>query len=266
VTPAALVAALLADLREESLVTETLLRPLAPADWDLPTPAPGWTIRDPVTHLAYFDQAAVLAALDPERFSIEASELIVLGEDFPDQVAARFRRMPGADALEWFASARATLIETYSATDPKLRLPWYGPPMSVASAITARLMETWAHTQDIADTLGLTREPANRLRHIAHLGVSTMAFTHVLHGRPVPAGPIRVDLLGPEGAHWTWGPAGAADRISGDAVDFCLVVTQRRHIGETGLRVTGQAARGWMEIAQAFAGRPTTRSASGGPR
>lgn len=262
---AADIPALLADLRAESRVLETLLGALPAAAWNRPTPSPGWSIRDQVTHLAYFDEAAVLAAADPERFEAEAAELLALGDDFPDQVAARFRGLPGPQALAWFASARAALLGTLAVADPRRRLPWYGPPMGLASAITARLMETWAHTQDITDTVGVTRQPTARLRHIAHLGVSTMAFTHTLHGLPVPAAPVRVDLLAPGKDHWTWGPAEASDQVSGTALDFCLAVTQRRHPADTGLRITGETARRWMSIAQAYAGRPGTGRAPGQP-
>ena len=250
--------ALLADLRAESDVTESLLAPLGPADWDRPTPAQGWSIRDQVTHLAYFDQAATLALLDPERFQIEAADVIAIGAAFPDQIAEGYRRMPAADALIWFGSARATLLEAFAAADPAQRVPWYGPPMSLATSITARLMETWAHSQDIADALGVTRPATSRLRHIAHLGVTTMAFTHILHGLPAPDAPIRVELAGPDGHRWTWGTDDAADQVAGSALDFCLVVTQRRAPADTGLRVTGDAARTWLAIAQAFAGQPTT--------
>jgi uncharacterized protein (TIGR03084 family) len=140
--------------------------------------------------------------------------------------------------------------------DPSTRLPWYGPPMSAASSVTARLMETWAHGQDIADALGVTRQPTTRLRHVAHLGVATREFSFRLRGLPVPAAPVRVELTAPDGAIWAWGPADAPERVAGSAVDFCLLVTQRRHQADTGLLTSGRAAAEWLAIAQAFAGPP----------
>ena len=50
---------LLADLAVETRVLDHLLRGLPPAQWGLPTPAEGWAIRDQVSHLAFFDEAAV---------------------------------------------------------------------------------------------------------------------------------------------------------------------------------------------------------------
>jgi uncharacterized protein (TIGR03084 family) len=135
--------------------------------------------------------------------------------------------------------------------------------MGLVSSVTGRLMETWAHGQDILDTLGEQREPTARLRHIAELGVRTFAFCFRLRGRPVPDTPVRVELSGPGdpgnlgGQRWSWGPDGAADRVEGNAEEFCLVVTQRRNVADTGLMVTGPVAAEWITIAQAFAGAAT---------
>ena len=45
--------------------------------------------------------------------------------------------------------------------------------------------------------------------------------------------------------------------VRGTAEDFCLVVTQRRHVDDTSLAISGEAARVWMVRAQVFAGPPT---------
>jgi uncharacterized protein (TIGR03084 family) len=74
------------------------------------------------------------------------------------------------------------------------------------------------------------------------------------HGRPVPDASPAVVLRAPDGATWAWGDPDASDRVEGEAVEFCLVVTQRRHLDDTTLRVDGPIARDWMGIAQAFAG------------
>jgi uncharacterized protein (TIGR03084 family) len=137
--------------------------------------------------------------------------------------------------------------------------------MSVRSFVTARIMETWAHGQDIADTLSVNRAPTDRLRHVAHLGVSTRNWSYVVRGLPPNQAPVIVELAGPSAPTWRWGPDEAEDRVDGTALDFCLVVTQRRHWQDTGLRVRGEAAREWMTIAQAFAGRATEVRPGRGP-
>jgi uncharacterized protein (TIGR03084 family) len=262
-------AALVADLAAESVDLTRMLVPLAPADWELPTPAAGWAIRDQVSHLAFFDQAATLAATDPERFRREAAQLVSGGGDFTEVIARDHRHLPAADLLEWLTTAREEYLATFAQLAPSTRLPWYGPPMSAASSVTARLMETWAHGQDVADALGVHRPATGRLRNIAHLGVVTMGFSFTVRGEPVPTAPVRVELAAPDGTTWSWGAPEAADSVRGDALDFCLLVTQRRHLADTGLRATGPVAVAWLDLAQAFAGppgpgRPRAEGGSGG--
>jgi len=250
----ALIDSLVDDLLAESAALRQVLAGLAVADWGLATPAAGWTVTDQVTHLAYFDDAARRSVTEPERFTAEAEQIAAAGGDFIDQVAARYRDTPPADVLAWFDQARARLTEAYRQADPSVRLPWYGPPMSLASSVTARLMETWAHGQDVLDTIGIARVPTARMRHVADLGIRALRYAYTVNGLPVPAEPIRVELAGPDDARWDWGPADAANRVSGTALDFCLLVTQRRHRDDTALEVTGAVVRQWMSIAQAFAG------------
>jgi len=144
----------------------------------------------------------------------------------------------------------------FAALDAGTTLPWYGPPMSAASSVTARLMETWAHGQDVVDAVGAIREPTSRLRNVAHLGVATYGWSHRVHGQEPPTTPVRVELTAPDGAQWTWGPADAADRVTGSALNFCLLVTQRRHRADLALVANGPVADRWLDVAQAFAGPP----------
>src|SRR6266496_1813039 len=253
---AAVLPALLDALAAETAALDAVLAPLRPPEWARPTPAAGWNIADQVSHLAYFDETALLAAVDPARFRHHAREVLAGLADLPDRVAAEHRDRAGRDLLDWFRGARQALLDGFASVDPSRRLPWYGPDMSPASSVTARLMETWAHGQDVCDALGTARPVTNRLRHIAHLGVRTMAFSFALNGLAVPDDPVRVELSGPGSDRWAWGPPEAANRIRGTALDFCLAVTQRRNPADLALDVRGGAAQEWITIAQAFAGPP----------
>lgn len=244
------------DLREETHSLQEVLAGLDIQAWSTPTPAAGWTVQDQVNHLAYFDEATVLAVTDPTRFRSEAAELSAPGDDFPDRLVRGHRNLSPQQSAAWFARARAALLELAAHASPGLRLPWYGPDMSITSTCTARLMETWAHGQDVADALGITRAPTDRLRHIAHLGVATRTFSFRLRGLVPPEDDVAIELTAPSGDVWQWGDPSAGDRVSGTALDFCLVVTQRRHLSDTGLTVTGDVASRWMSLAQAFAGVP----------
>jgi uncharacterized protein (TIGR03084 family) len=254
-------AALAADLDAESAVTRALVAGLDETGWHLATPAAGWDIADQITHLAYFDGVTVQSAVAPEEFLAALADYETAGGVSPDDIAARFRDLESAGLLAWFDTARAQLIDTFSGLEPALRLPWFGPAMSAASSLTARIMETWAHTQDIADALGVSREPTGRLRHVAHIGVGARAYSFAVRGKPAPSVPVRVELVAPSAsadATWTWGPEDAGDRITGQALDFCLLVTQRRHRDDVDLTIEGRAAQEWMAIAQAFAGAAGT--------
>jgi uncharacterized protein (TIGR03084 family) len=241
---------LLGDLAAETASVRALTDPLPDADWALETPSPGWTIADTIGHLAYFDDAAVASATAPDVFRAERD---AAPDVDPDTLVERYRHLGPAAIRSWFGTSRAVLLEVFAELDPAARVPWFGPDMSVASAVTARLMETWAHGEDVADTLGVTRAPTDRLRHIAHLGVAVRGFSFAVHGRPAPSAPVRVEL---DGGRFAWGPPGAADRITGSLLDFCLLVTQRRHRDDTDLVIAGPAAGEWMDVAQAYAGAP----------
>ncbi|MEX2291568.1 MAG: TIGR03084 family metal-binding protein [Mycobacteriales bacterium] len=252
------------DLAAESGDLFRLLSRLEVDDWDRPTPAAPWTIRDQVTHLAFFDDISTLAATDVARFEREATELTALGEDFAAVVAQRRQDRAGPVAAAWLQRSRSEYLQVFRGLSPSQTLPWFGPPMSAASSVTARLMETWAHGQDIADTVQVGRTPTSRLRHVAHLGVRTLAWSFTVQGRPAPDRAVRVELAGPDGETWRWGPEDAEDRVLGSAEEFCLVATQRRHRGQTGLQATGPVATAWLDIAQAYAGPPGPGRPPGG--
>jgi uncharacterized protein (TIGR03084 family) len=255
---------LLDDLRGETRVVESMLNALPATQWAVETPAEGWSIGDQVTHLAYFDDAATLAAVDEDGFRAHAKELESHGPDFSAWVADQYRSMRSSDQHTWFRRARARLIAMFEPLSSKERLPWYGPPMSAASCISARIMETWAHGQDIAEAINFEYPQSMRLYHVAHLGVRTFAFSFQVHGIAVPDVPVTVDLEAPDGSRWTWGDPDSREKVTGPALDFCYVVTQRRHLSDTELVARGPFAIQWLKVAQAFAGPPTLGKAPAG--
>jgi len=243
------------DLLAETADIEALVDNLGDEGWALGTPAAGWDVKDQVGHLAYFDDRAHESMTDRDTFIAHRDE-VLSHPDFPDRIAADSRRFDGPQTLAWFRTARATLVDAARRVDPSMRVPWYGPDMSAASSITARIMETWAHGQDVADALGTQRAPTNRLRHVAFIGARALPNSYQARGRAVPDVPVRVELRAPGGELWTFGPDDASDTVRGPALDFCLAVTQRRHLDDLDLDLQGPVAKEWMSIAQAFAGPP----------
>lgn len=210
-----------ADLLEEYRALAALCDTLSPADWERVTPFYGWTPWDEIAHLLYFDETALVSVTDPERFAREATELSARtaagGEEISARASKRYSALDGATLLARWRGAHGTLVETLAALDPKARLGWYGPSMSARSFATARLMETCAHGQDIWDAMRRRRPGSARLKHIAHLDVTTYAWTFVNRGLPVPDAAPFVALTAPDGSAWTWGDAASAHSISGEA-------------------------------------------------
>jgi uncharacterized protein (TIGR03084 family) len=251
------ITALVDDLLAETTALEEILADLPDVDFELVTPAPVWTVRDQITHLTYFDAAVTRAIVDPDEFRTERDAALsgIAGiDDFTGHIAEQGRAMPIAEVRDAFATARSAMVAAFRSADPKLRVPWYGPDMGLASALTARIMETWAHGQDVEDALHVQRRATRALRNVAHLGVATMGYSFMARDLAPPSTPVRVELRATDGVTWEWGPADAVDRIAGEARDFCLVVTQRRHVADTQLVAEGPVAREWMAIAQCFAG------------
>lgn len=240
------------DLEAEHSELDELVAALTDAQWLLSTPSPGWVIRDQISHLWFFDQRAVMALTDPVAFADDMQWLLANGG--VDASIDLGRSLEPGALLHGWRTDRRRLIDVAGALDPSQRVPWYGPSMAARSFITARLMETWAHGQDVVDALGAVRHPSARLRHVAHLGVRARPFSYAVNGLSLPAVEVAVRLGGPDGELWEWGPSDADNVVSGSALEFCLVVTQRRHLADTSLSVVGDAAREWMTIAQAFAG------------
>ncbi|CAD7839027.1 MAG: hypothetical protein [Olavius algarvensis Delta 4 endosymbiont] len=247
------------DLTREQDSLDELVSALPPEDWENTTLCLDWTIKDEICHLAYFDYTARLAATDSEAFTqhlIEDFGQVKDMEEVTNITLARGRAMDIEGLLAWWRTERRLLNEALAGLNPKDRLPWYGPPMSALSFATARLMETWAHGQDIYDTLKQKHPVSPGLKHIAHIGVTTFNWSFTNRGQEAPDTPVYVSLTGPSGETWTWGDTAATQTITGPAEDFCLVVTQRRHVDDTVLAVVGDTARQWMLVAQAFAGPP----------
>lgn len=249
-------APIVADLRAESDELDALVAGLPAQRWADPTPAPGWTVAHQIGHLLWTDRVALTAVTDETRFAHEVEAAAADPAGFVDKGADELAALAPADLLADWRTTREQLHEALLTVPAGRKLPWFGPPMSALSMATARLMETWAHGLDVADALGVRRPATERLRSIAHLGVRTRDYAFVVNNLTPPAEPFLVELRGPGGDTWTWGPADAAQRVTGSAEDFCFLVTQRRPLSTLDITAHGPDAQHWLQIAQAFAGPP----------
>lgn len=263
-------AGLCTDLRAEYEELADLVEGLEPCDWERSTGFFQWTPWDEISHLLYFDEAALTALDDPQLFQHAARELIertvVRNEPISGICRALYGHLPGAELTACWRSGFGQLVDRLAQFDAKARLPWYGPTMSARSFATARMMECWAHGQDVWDVMRRRRPVHRRLRHIANLGVNTFGWSFTVRGQQLPGPMPWVDLEGEGGERWTWGEPSSTQWVRGPALDFCLVVTQRRHFHDTSLAVNGPVALAWMAVAQCFAGGPVTGPAPGARR
>lgn len=249
------------DLRAEGDEFHRLLSSLSAADWHRPTPFKDWTVEYVIQHLAFGDWLNTLSLTDPEQFSAVMTRRMAAragGRRAMGLEETGLELGQGPALLAQWHDRLHKLCDIFAASDPKARMKWVGPDMSVRSAATARLMETWAHGQDVYDMLHQPRVATDRIRNIATLGVNTYGWSFQVHGQEPPGPAPHVRLTAPSGAVWTWNEPDQDNRIEGTALDFCQVVTQGRHIDEVDLQITGEAAQQWMAIAQCFAGAPET--------
>jgi uncharacterized protein (TIGR03084 family) len=253
---AILVRDLVRDLGAESASLDALVAPLPPERWATPTPAEGWTIAHQIAHLAWTDRLVLLSAIHEDAFAAAAARASADPTGFADAGAREIAAEEPGKLLAMWRDGIVEVCEAMSHLPGGTHLSWFGPGMSAASMVSARIMETWAHGQDIADALGVVRAPTARLRHIAHLGYRTLGYAFMANGKAAPAEPVRVELTAPDGTLWTFGPADAANRVDGPALDFCRLVTQRAHRNDLALIAHGPVADAWLDLAQAFAGPP----------
>jgi uncharacterized protein (TIGR03084 family) len=254
------------DFRDEAAEFHAFLETLAPEDWERPTLFMDWTPWDVVAHLLYFDEISLHAAEGEEAFAARRKTLLdSVGVGMTNKMLQRrdLGQYAPPELLERWKTTCDELSAKLGRLDAKARLPWFGPDMSARMFTTARYMEAWAHAQEIYDLKRAKRKHSDRIRNIVAIGVRTYGWTFVNRKREIPGPPPYVRLTSPSGELWEYNDPSTRERIEGDAVDFCLTVTQVRNVGDTGLSVIGEVANRWMEIAQCFAGVPADPPAPG---
>jgi len=251
------------DLRTERDELDAVLAKLSDADWDRVTTFRNWRVWDVVAHLHLSDHMGMTSLAGEEPFRALMREMRDAGVPMADFARRWLGDIPGHELHARWHSLLGRLCDALALTEPEQRLPWAGPSMKPRMFTTARQMETWAHGWEIYDLLQLQRPQTDRLRNIATIGVRTFGWTFANRKQEPPGAAPRVELRAPSGAVWVWNEENSADRVTGEAVEFCQVVTQVRNVADTRLRVEGPVAAAWMAVAQCFAGPPADPPAPG---
>ena len=254
------------DFKAECDALYALLAPLDEADFDRVTQFKNWTINDVLEHLHIWNWAANESMANEASFMAYIEKMMSpeLGDaPLKERERTFLDGSKGHALLEKWHSFYREFADRFREADPKMRLKWAGPDMSARSSITARLMETWAHSQAVYDILGVERQEKDHIQNIVVLGVNTFDWTYKVRGT-TPPGPMPcLTLTAPSGQIWHYGEPSDSERVTGTAVDFCRVVTQVRNIADTSLQVVGPTATDWLSKAQCFAGAAEAPPARG---
>ena len=242
------------DLAAEQTALDELVRNLDEEQWGTPSTAAGWSVRDEIGHLAFFDEVAV-ASLRGEgeaRFA-ELDAAMRAGD-------ADFIRSPGAgrsgrEVLAQWRRARTAEVRAFRRIDPGARVPWGPNGMAATSLCTARLMETWAHGLDCFMALGVQPVDTERLRHVCHIAYRAIPNALLQAGvaMPAPLDDLVVEVSSPTGELWRFGRAEAPNRIDGTAAEFARVGVCRVRLEDaTSLRANGPLAESALPHLKAY--------------
>jgi uncharacterized protein (TIGR03083 family) len=135
--------------------TIALAETLAPADWELSTECPGWSVRDQVSHIIGIERW-MLGESDPEHG---------LPDDLPHvrndmgralEVAVDVRRqVPGPKLLDELREVLDRRLAALPDADPDEQVPLPNGRMGpYAQLMQFRAFDCWAHEQDIRRAVG----------------------------------------------------------------------------------------------------------------
>lgn len=242
------------DLAAEAADLDRAVAGLDAAGWATPTPAPGWTVAHQIAHLGFVAHLAWTAAAEPRAFGRMAA---AAKDDFEGAVNAALKDYltggPDQTLARW-RTEQAAATKALAEVPAGEVVPWLVNPLPPSILAAAGMMELFGHGQDVYDALGIDRIPTDRIGHLAFFGTRTRDFGYLAHGLTPPAEEFRFELTAPSGLVWNFGPDDAAERVTGPAWDFCLLVSRRRHHADLALSATGAEAARWLGIAQAYRG------------
>jgi len=242
------------DLVADGDEVDAMVANLDAAQWKLPTPAVGWTVAHQIAHLAATFRLAATAASNPAEFK---AILERMSDNFSANVEAAMSQYlvdpPEVLLSRWRAERAAAEKALVAVPDGEL-VPWLVRPIPAATLAAAGMMELFGHGQDIADALGIRRQYTDRVGHLVWFGHRVWDFGYIARGLPVPEVQFRFEITAPSGKVWEFGPADSPERITGPAVDFCLLITRRRHRADLALKAQGAEAERWLDLAQAYRG------------
>jgi uncharacterized protein (TIGR03084 family) len=243
----------LTDLAAEQHALACLLDSLSTREWERPSAAAGWSVRDQVAHLADTEEVAADTLTGGPRSFARAVSRYRTAEDFTAAGCRRGRGRSPAELVGWWQTAAARTRGLLAGRAAAQRVAW-GYGLTVRAFSAGRLMEHWAHGLDISDALAIPAAETPRLRHVARLGLDSLRYALArAHVRWPADRSLRLELAGADGSPYVFGPREATDVLRGPLVQWCRIAVQRsRGGGPAGLEPTGELAELALRHARAY--------------
>ncbi len=244
-------------LADQKVETGLLVSRLTKDESDLATRCIGWSVTDVLLHLAQSDEMAI-ASLTGQfgDAPVDSTKGWGGGTSVDDSVSRMVERERGTsykNVLERWTLTTTRLAAVLDAIDLSTRVLWVAGDLSARTLATARLSETWIHTGDIADAVGVELVPTDRLKLIARLAWRTLPFAFKASGLAM-SGAVAFRLVGPSGEQWEFVPDGPViTTISGLATELCEVAARRLDPAATGLVGAGPDAVAILALVRTYA-------------
>jgi uncharacterized protein (TIGR03083 family) len=215
-----LVAHLFAPLHEELLA---LLRSLTPDEWNAPTVAGTWTVKDVTAHLLDTCLRRLSMHRDGYTPSLPFTDLSSFVNGLNAEGVSFARRLSPPLLIEMHARHGAEMSSFLASLDPfapaKWGVSWAGEEESPMWFDVAReLTERWHHQQQIRDATGRPPLYDPYLASVLDTFVRALPYTY----RDVSGGPLVLDITGAG----VWSLVGGT-LYSGAAADPVTTVTMR---------------------------------------
>ena len=254
------------DFYQESIHLYKVLEKISESELQTSTLFKKWTLNDIIRHLHVWNVAINLSLLDSlkwKQLKNNLEDFLKKGKTLRQFEKEQSKNLKGKELLLIWKDFCITTKENFKHRNPKERMKWIGPDMSIISAVSSRHMETWAHGQSIYDKLGIVRKNDDSILNIVIMGNNTFKWSFKINNLEIPEKKPYLQLKAPSGKFWYFNEPDNKNKIEGYAEDFCKVVTQVRNILDVNLKVTGKISKKWMRIAQCFAGKAETPPKAG---
>jgi uncharacterized protein (TIGR03083 family) len=129
---------------------------LRDAEWELATDCPGWTVRDQVSHLIGIERLLLGDPAPPALTEVPAHVRNPMGATNEAWIDAR-RLVPGSEVLaEFLDTTNRRLVELRAKTTAEFDVVGWSPAGDAPyrEFMETRVMDSWAHEQDIRRALG----------------------------------------------------------------------------------------------------------------